>query len=149
MCAPLCARRANAGIDVHDILIVDDEFAERDGLRFLIESAGLPLRIHEAPNGEVALEYLKMNPVDILLTDIRMPFMDGLALSEAARALHPALIVLFYTAYGEFDYAMRAIKIHAFGYILKPVNRDNMIGELKKAVEACPSAEPIELARGG
>ncbi|NLG24974.1 MAG: helix-turn-helix domain-containing protein, partial [Clostridiales bacterium] len=74
---------------------------------------------------------------DILLTDIRMPFMDGLALSERARALYPDLPILLYTSYGEFDYAMRAIQIQVSGYILKPVSRARLIDQLSRVVEEC------------
>ena len=59
------------------ILLVDDEAQERDGIRFLIEKYRLPLSVVEAQNGQKALEYLKGHPVDILSTDVKMPYKDG------------------------------------------------------------------------
>ena len=64
-------------------LIAEDSSVERDGLRFLIESKRYPVRVLEAANGEDALENMEKERADILITDIRMPFMDGLALSRA------------------------------------------------------------------
>ena len=62
------------------ILLVDDDFNERSGVRFLIEREQFPLTILEAPNGKRALELMQTNAVDILFTDIKMPYMDGLEL---------------------------------------------------------------------
>lgn len=67
---------------MYTILIVDDEKIEREGIKFLIEEYQLPLNIVEAVNGKAALAYLEANRVDILFTDIKMPFMDGLELAK-------------------------------------------------------------------
>ena len=69
------------------ILLVDDEAQERDGIRFLIEKYKLPLTVVEAQNGQKALEYLKEHPVDILFTDVKMPYKDGLELDVYQRQL--------------------------------------------------------------
>ena len=70
---------------MYDILIVDDEKIERNGIRFLLKQFGLGLNIHEANNGAKALEFLENHKVDILLTDVKMPFMDGIELCSEIR----------------------------------------------------------------
>ena len=60
------------------ILLVDDEATEREGIEFLIKRYEFPLNIAKAVNGKEALEYIKKNHIDILFTDVKMPFMDGL-----------------------------------------------------------------------
>ena len=71
------------------ILLVDDEAQERDGIRFLIEKYRLPLSVVEAQNGQKALEYLKGHPVDILFTDVKMPYKDGLELAKETFQFNP------------------------------------------------------------
>ncbi|MEG1870765.1 MAG: response regulator, partial [Peptostreptococcaceae bacterium] len=65
-----------------EILLVDDERSEREGISYLIKKYKLPLNISEAPNGKKALEHIQSNRVDILLTDVEMPHMDGLELAK-------------------------------------------------------------------
>ena len=67
---------------MYRILIVDDEKIERNGIKFLLKRTGIECEIAEAANGKDALEYIKNNEIDILLTDVKMPFMDGIELIE-------------------------------------------------------------------
>lgn len=120
---------------VLDILIVDDEWIERDGIRSLVDASGFPMRAHEAENGEAALEALSRTPIDIMITDIRMPFMDGITLARRARERYAALKIVFYTAYGEFEYARQAIGVNASGYLLKPMSPDALYDLLKTLTE--------------
>lgn len=120
---------------MYSILIVDDEHFERDGVKFLIAKYGLDLKIAEAASGEQALDYMKGNRVDILLTDIRMREMDGLQLAEQARLLQPAVKIIFLSAYGEFEYARKAIDLQAIQYILKPVDVADFLDVLNKAIQ--------------
>src|SRR5690349_11041027 len=106
---------------VFKMLIVDDEAFERDGVKFLIEKYGLELVIFEADSGESALEFMKHHPIDILFSDIRMKGMDGLQLAAHVRELNIPAKVIFMSAYGEFEYAQKAIDVNAIRYILKPV----------------------------
>ena len=76
------------------ILLVDDERTEREGIRFLIDKFNLPLKVAEAPNGKKALEYIREHPVDILLTDVKMPYMDGLELARAANGYNSNLVII-------------------------------------------------------
>lgn len=109
---------------MNTILIADDEKIEREGIKMLMEQFDYELKVREAVNGKAALEYLKTHKVDILLTDVKMPFMDGLELSEKASQLYPDLKVIIFSGYSEFEYARKAMKLGVCDYILKPVDPD-------------------------
>lgn len=119
------------------ILIVDDEKIERDGIRGLIADMNYELHVIEAENGEKALESLRLNPVDILLTDIKMPFMGGLELAEQASLAQPSLEIIIYSAYGEFDYARRALYTNASSYLLKPIDIEEFAGVMSGVIQKC------------
>lgn len=106
---------------IYRILIVDDEAIEREGVSFLLRKFSYPFEIFTQNNGKNALEFLQETPVDILCTDIKMPFMDGLELCQEARKLYPDIFLVLLTAYSDFDYAKRAIHVRANEYLLKPV----------------------------
>ena len=103
-------------------LIVDDEGIERRGIAMLIERLMLPYQTRDASNGEAALEILRRERFDVLLTDIRMPFMDGLSLAHEARRLYPELYIIIFSAYADFTNAQRAMQENVTRYLLKPVN---------------------------
>lgn len=109
---------------MYRILIVDDEMIERRGIRFLLKKVlwdGMEISIAEAKNGKEALEYLKEHEVDILLTDVKMPFMDGLELIRNIMPRDDIKIVIF-SGYSEFEYARMALQLGVKNYILKPVD---------------------------
>ncbi|SFA75094.1 two-component system, response regulator YesN [Cohnella sp. OV330] len=126
---------------MYSILIVDDERFERDGVKFLIDKYGLALEIAEAASGEEALQYIAEHPIDILLTDIRMREMDGLQLAEQVRSLRPSAKIIFLSAYGEFEYAQKAIHLQAIQYILKPVDVTDFLDVLMKAMQMLQEEE--------
>jgi Response regulator containing CheY-like receiver domain and AraC-type DNA-binding domain len=102
-------------------LIVDDLNAELDVILYLIQKHELPLNTATASNGEEALEYMKNHYVELLITDIRMPFIDGLALSEDALKLNPELKIIISSGYTDFTYAKTAISLGVVEYLLKPI----------------------------
>ena len=104
------------------ILLVDDDFNEREGVRFLIEREAFPLRILEASNGKRALDIIREEKVDILFTDVKMPYMDGLELSTVIHKEFPEIKIIIFSAYGEFEYAKRAMEAKAVNYLLKPID---------------------------
>ncbi|WP_410744754.1 response regulator [Clostridium neonatale] len=116
------------------ILIADDEFVERDGIIFLINKFSFELDIKECSDGEEALNYIKENTVDILFTDVKMPFLDGLQLSKKAREIYPNLKIVIFSGFGEFEYAKRAIDIGVSDYILKPINPKEFKETMEKVI---------------
>ncbi|MDD3403738.1 MAG: response regulator [Hespellia sp.] len=104
------------------VLIVDDERIERNGIKFLLGNRKEELTVFEAANGREALEMLKKERMDILFTDVKMPFMTGTELVEQARGLQPDIEMVIFSGYGEFEYAKQAIKSGVENYVLKPVD---------------------------
>lgn len=107
---------------MYRLMIADDEDEERRGIRFLLGRCGFSFEIMEAVDGRDALEKLGEFPADILMTDVKMPFMDGIALATEARKRYPGLQLIFFSGYDDFDYVKKALSLQAVDYILKPVN---------------------------
>lgn len=123
--------------DHFQILLVDDDATERSGVRFLIEKLELPLNIFKAPNGKRALEMLNVSPVDILFTDVKMPYMDGLELSAQVYTKYPNIKIIIFSAYGEFEYAKRAMEANAVNYLLKPVDVTEFQQVMESVIDQC------------
>ncbi len=120
---------------MYNVIIAEDSKPILRHIRMLIESSGLPVRVTAtAPNGLEALERLQDGQADILLTDIRMPKLDGLGLIEQAKALNPRLQAVLITGYSDFDYARRALNLHAFDYLLKPVDQTQLSDVLERLI---------------
>lgn len=116
------------------VLIVDDSKTELDVMLFLIQKNSLPIISHTASDGEDALEMLKQNTYDILITDIRMPYVDGLTLSKEALQLQPGLKIILSSGYQDFSYAKTAISLGVEEYLLKPVNPEEFSELLVKLI---------------
>lgn len=112
------------------ILVVDDVVHERDVINFLIKKNNFPLEISTAPNGKDALNILRNNDIDILFTDIQMPFINGIDLANEVRTLYPHIEIVFFSGYDDFQYVKKALSLRAVNYILKPVKQD----EFKKTI---------------
>lgn len=106
---------------MYKLLVVDDEQVERDGVCMLVNTFNYPFAISTRNNGKAALEHLETEKVDVICSDIKMPFMDGLTLCEKARVLYPEVKIVLLTAYNDFDFAKKAIRVKVDDYILKPV----------------------------
>lgn len=120
----------------YSILIADDERWVLLGIRRLVEKTGLPFQVAGlAENGIDALELLMECHPDVLITDIRMPGMDGLELMEKMDACGIDSKVVFISGYAEFVYVQRAIRMGAVDYILKPIGEEAFFGVLKKLKE--------------
>ncbi|SHK01897.1 two-component system, response regulator YesN [Anaerocolumna jejuensis DSM 15929] len=109
---------------MYKVIIVDDEQIERQGIEFLIRQYGDLFETASVESSEEVLKRLETENYDILCTDIKMPFMDGLELSKHALDLQPKLKIIIFSAYGEFGYAKTAINLGVSDYVLKPVNID-------------------------
>lgn len=108
---------------MYTVLVADDEKLERDLIRFLLtrDFSGR-FRILEAAHGEEALNMIRQEKVDILLTDVQMPFRSGIELAREARLLTPDMEILFFSGFDDFEYVKIALLLRAVNYILKPVN---------------------------
>jgi len=112
---------------MNSILLVDDERWVRTALRKTIEKTGLPFQVvHEAANGLEALDWLKRNQTDLVLTDVRMPVMDGLALMRQLLAERHTAEVIVVSGHDDFSYAQQALRLGAVDYLLKPVETEEM-----------------------
>ncbi|MBI5062306.1 MAG: sigma-54-dependent Fis family transcriptional regulator, partial [Desulfatitalea sp.] len=116
------------------LLIVDDE---PDMLQLLKRSLepDLHCEVRTADSGESALHLLTNTSFDLVLADIKMPGMDGLALLEVIRRNHPGLTVVMMTAYGHIDLAVEAMRAGAYDFITKPFEHDTLVLRLEKALE--------------
>ena len=112
---------------MYKILIVDDEAIERRCISFILENSKYSLEIEEAENGQKAYERLQEKEFDILFSDVKMPFMDGLELAEKAVHLYSDIRVIIFSGFSEFEYARTAIRIGCVNYILKPVNPEALL----------------------
>lgn len=118
---------------MYKVMLVEDEIPIRNIISRIIDwnQLGFDL-VHEADNGQVALEYIEENPVDLVITDISMPFMDGMELCRQIRKTHPNMTIIILTGYNEFDYAQKAIDLNVSNYLLKPITRDSFTEKLEK-----------------
>lgn len=115
------------------ILIVDDERNTREGLARALRRS---YHVHLADSGMAALKLLEQRPVDAVLTDLRMPGMDGLTLVRRVLAREPQPVCILLTAYGNVETAVEAIKNGAYDFLTKPVNLDRLEVVLKRALES-------------
>lgn len=117
------------------VLIADDEWIEREGIRSVLEMSPYPFKIHMAQNGREALKYLKTEPVDLLFTDVKMPFMDGITLMQEIRKQNTELRIIVFSAFAEFQYAQSAMEYQAMHYLLKPVDPEKLLEMVNQLAE--------------
>ena len=115
------------------ILIVDDEKNSREGLARALQRQ---YDVQLADNGQKALEIIAAQPVDILLSDVRMPGMDGMTLLQRAMARTPQPVCIMLTAYGNIELAVEAMKRGAYDFLTKPINLDRLDMVLRRALHA-------------
>lgn len=121
------------------IFLVEDESIVREGLRDNIpwQQYGYKF-VGEAGDGEMALPLIQKTQPDVLLTDIRMPFMDGLSLSRIVHQEFPDMKIIIISGYDDFEYARQAISLGVEQYLLKPITRANLqkvLTELRAKIE--------------
>ena len=115
------------------VLIVDDDKNTRDGLERALRTE---YDVRLAENAERAMELLGDGTVDLLLSDLRMPGMDGLALLRRVHAQHPEVVCILLTAYGSVETAVEAMKQGAYDFLTKPVNLDHLEMLIERALRA-------------
>ena len=129
---------------MHKVFLVEDEIVVREGIRNSIPWDETPfLLAGEAPDGEMALKLINEIRPDILITDIRMPFLDGLGLARIIKKTQPRIKIIILSGHDEFQYAKEAISIGIEEYLLKPVSP----AELMKVLNRVSSKIEIEKER--
>lgn len=104
-----------------NVLIADDEPVERRGLETLLCRRNLPVQVFQAENGEEALEIIRSQKIDLLISDVKMPRLNGLKLVERIRQTDEDMVIIIQSAYDDFEYMRMAIQMRVDDYILKPV----------------------------
>lgn len=114
-------------MEEYRVLLVDDEEEIRSGISRKIDWASLGFAlVGEAGNGEEALEQAEQLHPDVVLTDIKMPFMDGLELCRHLRQSLPGAKLVVFSGFDDFEYARQAVSMGVFEYILKPINAQEL-----------------------
>ncbi len=131
---------ANRQADVPRVLVVDDERNIRTVLRAMLQRAGF--ETVQAQDGQAALAiWEKEGPFDAVITDLKMPHIDGMELLRRLSAMQPEVSVVMITAHGSVGSAVEAVKLGAFDYIEKPFDKDHLLATLDKAVRTTRQAE--------
>ena len=115
------------------VLLVDDEASILSVLSVLLKAEGY--EVLPVDNGEKAIELIKSTPFDLMISDIRMRPVDGIALLKAARETRPTMSVLMITGYGTIETAVESLKYGAFDYITKPFKVDELLITVQRAIE--------------
>lgn len=118
------------------VFLVEDEVVVREGIKNHIDwlQEGFVF-VGEASDGELAYPMIQKTKPDIVITDIKMPFMDGLSLSRLIKAEFPAVKILILSGYDEFEYAKEAISIGIADYLVKPVTGDMLLKAVKRVAK--------------
>jgi len=120
---------------MYKAVLVDDEKYDLEGLKQLIPWSELGIEVVCSENRSLAaMSYIDRHPIDILVTDIKMPVLTGLELSRKALDKNPGMKTIFISGYQDFEYAKEALHLKADGYLLKPVDDDEVSDLLRKVV---------------
>jgi two-component system response regulator YesN len=143
-----CIQGVKAGM--YKVIVVDDEQLEREAVKHILKNSGLPVTIAgEAVDGLEAVELFYAADPDIVLIDIKMPCNDGLEVAHKMLESGTDPIIIFLTAYDEFEYAQKAIRLGAFDYVLKPVRPEEVIRTVHKAIREIERRKHVQSQRRG
>lgn len=118
----------------YKLIFIDDEKVILDSFLDLIDWDACNYEVSGAfRDGEDAWNFVRENDVDIIVSDINMPFMDGLELLRRLREIHSRARCIFLTGYDSFQYAKKAVQMKAFDYLLKPVKKDELFDAVERA----------------
>ncbi|GIP17905.1 hypothetical protein J40TS1_35470 [Paenibacillus montaniterrae] len=117
---------------MYNLLIVDDEPLICEGLSSLLAASGISIdHIYTAHSGYEALDYLKMEQIDLLITDIQMGSMSGIELMQQAKIIKPWVQVIVISAHETFQYAQQAMRLGAKDYLIKPLNSEQLLASIR------------------
>ena len=117
------------------VFLVEDEYVVREGIKKIDWNAHGYEFCGEASDGEIALPLIRKNSPDIVITDIKMPFMDGLELAGQIRKEFPDIEIIILSGYEEFSYAQEAISLGVSKYLTKPIGAHDLLRELDEIRE--------------
>jgi len=121
-------------IDEHlSIIVVEDDKDVREELVEILRS--LFKHVAEASDGCEGLEYIQQYKPDVLISDIRMPCMDGLDLLSEAKKAHKDIVGIFTSAFSDKEYLLNAINLHANAYLMKPINITELVQKIQENVD--------------
>lgn len=116
------------------VMIVDDNYLSAEGIEKNIDWESLNAEIiYICYNGSSALQAMRENPVDLIISDIEMPDLDGISMSREALKINPCVKIILISAFDKFEYARRALLLGALDYIEKPLDYNYLIQKVKKA----------------
>lgn len=131
---PMTERTTNAMAfkTLYTVIVADDEDELREAVCSMIPWQELGFRlVGSASNGLDALQLVEKREPDLLLTDIRMPFISGIELARQVREIRPAMNIAFLSGYDDFEYAKQAIQYNIISYMLKPLTMEGLATELR------------------
>ena len=128
--------RPMAGKTQYTVIVADDEDELREAVCMMTpwQDFGFCL-VGSASNGLDALQLVEKHEPDLLITDIRMPFISGIELARQVREIRPATNIAFLSGYDDFEYAQQAIQYNIISYMLKPLTMEGMAAELRRIRE--------------
>lgn len=130
---------------MYKILLVDDEPLILESLKKTIGWESLNTQVvGTACNGQQALRFIQTNAPDIVLSDIRMPVMDGLELAKAAKEIRPEIRIVLISGYDDFAYAQQALRIGVEDYVLKPIKNQTVEEAIRQIVSAIQASEKAQ-----
>ena len=115
-----------------NILVIDDEPVARQSLTDILRLEGFS--VNSVPNGQAAVEYVRTNPVELLIVDLRMPGMDGLEVVQVVNQISPETEVILLTAFGTTETAIQALRLRVHDYLQKPASPAQVISSVKKGL---------------
>lgn len=119
---------------MYKLMLVDDESEIREGLREVVDFQSLGFDVvGEASNGLAGLQMAEQLSPDLIITDIRMPLMNGMTMCRQIRSILPTAQFIILSGYDDFEYARQAIEVKALGYLLKPISAGEFVQMLKQA----------------
>ncbi|MBW1839233.1 MAG: sigma-54-dependent Fis family transcriptional regulator, partial [Deltaproteobacteria bacterium] len=127
------------------ILVVDDEKKMRHILQLMLERESL--RAEQAENGKEALDILQQKRFDLIITDLKMPVMDGMSLLEEAKKIDPDLPIIVITAYGTIENAVEAMRKGAIDYITKPFEEEQILITVKRCLKFSRLSEKVKILK--
>ena len=121
----------------YKVFLIEDESFTREGIRTKVDWQSVGFEFcGEAADGEMALPLIEAKQPEVIITDIKMPFMDGLQLSKIIREYMPWVKIIIISGHDEFEYARAALKLGVTEYLLKPITSADLIEVLKKVAIA-------------